>query len=323
MIAKIHSRRIGRFCIAGALALAVAVSSGGVSATVIHDARGHEVNVENPERVVAIGGAVTEILYALGLEDRIVGIDTTSLYPKTALAQKPNVGYMRQLSSEGVLGLNPQLILAIEGSGPRETLEVLETAKVPLVSVPDSHTAEGVTQKINLIAHAMDADARGACLAKAVNTDLASLTAVRERVKTPVRVMFVMSFLNGRALVAGRKTAADAIIAMSGAVNAIDSFDGYKPINDEAIVAAKPDVILTMKRDREEVEKDTVFSNPAFALTPAATNKSFVAMDGLYLLGFGPRTAAAAHDLATKLYPTLFTAAPAWKSAVLATDCRH
>ncbi len=324
MTAETH-RRVKRFRIAGALAVAVAFAapSAGVNATMVHDARGHDVNVESPKRVVAIGGAVTEILYALGLEDRIVGIDTTSLYPKTALAEKPNVGYMRQLSSEGVLGLNPQLILAIEGSGPKETLEVLETAKVPLISVPDKHTAEGVTQKINLIAHAMDADARGACLATAVNADLASLAILRAQIKTPVRVMFVMSFLNGRAMVAGQKTAANAIITMSGAVNAIDSFDGYKPINDEAIVAAKPDVILTMKRDREEVEKDTVFSNPAFALTPAAKNKSFVAMDGLYLLGFGPRTASAAHDLALKLYPSLSSAAPAWTPAVLSADCRH
>lgn len=323
MTIEAHHRRAKRFCIAGVLAVAFAALSAGVNATAIRDARGHDVNVESPRRVVTIGGAVTEILYALGLEDRIVGVDTTSLYPKTALAEKPNVGYMRQLSSEGVLGLNPQLILAIEGSGPKETLEVLENAKVPLISVPDQHTAEGVTQKINLIAHAMDADARGACLAKAVSVDLASLTALRAQIKAPVRVMFVMSFLNGRAMVAGQKTAANAIISMSGATNAIDSFDGYKPINDEAIVAAKPDVILTMKRDREEIEKDTVFSNPAFALTPAAKNKSFVAMDGLYLLGFGPRTASAAHDLALKLYPSLSTAAPAWTPAVLSADCRH
>jgi iron complex transport system substrate-binding protein len=124
-------------------------------------------------------------------------------------------------------------------------------------------------------------------------------------------------------MVAGNKTAADAIIEMSGAVNAIDTFDGYKPVSDEAIVAAKPDVILTMKRGQDEVQKDTVFANPAFALTPAAAGKSFIAMDGLYLLGFGPRTAAAAHDLAIKLYPALSTAAPAWTPAVLSADCRH
>ncbi len=96
------------------------VGAGAVSATgiMVQDARGREVNVDNPQRIVSIGGAVTEILYALGAEDRIVAVDTTSLYPPKAMADKPNVGYMRQLLAEGVLGLNPQLVLAIAGSGP-------------------------------------------------------------------------------------------------------------------------------------------------------------------------------------------------------------
>ncbi len=290
---------------------------------VVHDARGHDINVDNPQRIVSIGGAVTEILYALGFADRIVGIDTTSLYPPAALSEKPNVGYMRQLSPEGVLGLDPKLVLASEGSGPKETLDVLESAKVPLILVPDTHTEIGLIGKINLVAHAMDADSRGACLAKAVSSDLASLKELRARIDKPVRVIFVMSFLNGRAMVAGQKTAADAIIALAGGINAVGDFEGYKPVNDEAIVAAKPDVILTMQRGKDQLEADTMFANPAFALTPAAKTKSFVAMDGLYLLGFGPRTASAAHDLAFKLYPKLSLSAALWRPAVPSADCRH
>lgn len=289
----------------------------------VHDARGQDVQVTDTQRTVSIGGAVTEILYALGLQDRIVGIDSTSLYPNTALSEKPNVGYMRQLSAEGVLGLNPKLILAIDGAGPKETIDVLQNAKVPLVFVPDTHTEEGLVQKINLVAHAMNADTRGACLAKVVSSDLSSLQSLRSKIDKPVRVMFVMSFLNGRAMVAGGKTAADAIIKLAGGVNAIDAFEGYKPVSDEAIIAAKPDVILTMQRGKDQIEKDTVFSNPAFALTPAAKTQSFVAMEGLYLLGFGPRTAAAAHDLAVKLYPSLGSGEADWQPAVFAADCRH
>lgn len=299
---------------------ASAASSAGI---LVQDARGREVSVDNPQRIVSIGGAVTEILYALGLQDRIVGVDTTSLYPQSALSEKPNVGYMRQLSPEGVLGLDPKLILAVEGSGPKETLDVLESAKVPLISVPESFTEEGLVRKINLVAHAMDADARGDCLAKAVSSDLAALKDLRARIDKPVRVMFVMSFLNGRAMVAGRKTAADAIIGLSGGINAVGDFEGYKPVNDEAIVAAKPDVILTMRRGKEDLDADAVFANPAFALTPAAANKSFIAMDGLYLLGFGPRTASAAHDLALQLYPSLSSAGASWRPAEPSADCRH
>ncbi len=307
----------------GLVMTGIGANAASATGIMVQDARGREVNVDNPQRIVSIGGAVTEILYALGLQDRIVGVDTTSLYPQSTLSEKPNVGYMRQLSAEGVLGLDPKLILAIEGSGPKETLDVLESAKVPLISVPESYTEDGLVRKISLVAHAMGADARGACLAKAVSADLASLRELRARIGKPVRVMFVMSFLNGRAMVAGRKTAADAIIGLSGGVNAIGDFEGYKPVNDEAIVAAKPDMILTMQRGREELDADSVFANPAFALTPAAANKSFIAMDGLYLLGFGPRTASAAHDLALKLYPSLAPGDASWRPAQPSADCRH
>lgn len=290
---------------------------------VVHDARGRDVVIGNTARIVSIGGAVTEILYALGLENRIVGIDTTSLYPPKALVEKPNVGYMRQLSAEGVLGLNPQLILAIDGSGPKETLDVLDAAKIPFVSFPETYTEQGLIDKIKLIAHAMDADTRGACLTAAVDKDLAELRKLREGVTKPARVMFVMSFLNGRAMVAGKTTAANEIIKLAGGINAIDGFDGYKPVNDEAIVAGKPDVILTMQRGKDQIEAPTVFANPSFALTPAAAKKSFIAMDGLYLLGFGPRTAAAARDLALALYPDLSDKAASWKPATLSVNCRQ
>ncbi len=306
---------------AGLCVSAVPFAAARAESIVVHDARGRDVAIGNRSRIVSIGGAITEILYALGLEDRIVGVDTTSLYPPKALGEKPNVGYMRQLSAEGVLGLNPQLILAIEGSGPKETLDVLDAAKIPFVSFPETYTEQGLIDKIKMVAHAMDADARGACLTAAVSGDLAELKKLRDSVKKPARVMFVMSFLNGRAMVAGHKTAANEIIKLAGGVNAVDGFEGYKPVNDEAIVAAKPDVILTMQRGREQVDAQTVFANPSFALTPAAAKKSFVAMDGLYLLGFGPRTAAAARDLALSLYPDLTDKAATWKPATLTVDC--
>jgi iron complex transport system substrate-binding protein len=300
---------------------AISLATARADSIVIHDARGRDVVIGNTSRIVSVGGAITEIIYALGLQDRVVGIDSTSLYPEKALAEKPNVGYMRQLSAEGVLGLNPQLILAIEGAGPKETLDVLDAAKIPLVSFPESYTEHGLIDKIKLVAHAMDVDARGACLTTAVSNDLAELKKLRDAVKQPARVMFVMSFLNGRAMVAGQKTAANEIIKMAGGVNAVEGFDGYKPVNDEAIVAARPDVVLTMQRGREQLDAATVFANPSFALTPAAAKKSFVAMDGLYLLGFGPRTAAAARDLAVSLYPDLADKAATWKPAALSVDC--
>ena len=304
---------------AGCFLLGSAASAAGIT---VHDARNRDVMIADPARIVSIGGAITEILYALGFEDRLAGVDSTSLYPAAALRDKPNVGYMRQLSAEGVLGLNPSLVLAAQGSGPKETIDVLEAAKVPLVLVPETFSEAGLIDKIKLVGHAMGADKRAECLAEIVSGDLAQLRELRAKVTRPVRVMFVMSLLNGRAMAAGRSTAANEIIAMAGAVNAIDGYDGYKIINDEAIVAAKPDVVLSIQRGKDSVDAEAVYVHPAFALTPVAANKTFISMEGLYLLGFGPRTAAAARDLSIKIYPALAPQAEKFTPAAVTANCR-
>ena len=288
----------------------------------VHDARNRDIMISDPARIVSIGGAITEILYALGFEDRLAGVDTTSLYPPAALRDKPNVGYMRQISAEGVLGLNPSLVLAVQGSGPKETMDVLEAATVPLVVVPDIFSEKGLLDKIRMVGHAMGADERAECLTAVVAGDLAQLRELRARVTTPVRVMFVMSLLNGRVMAAGKNTAANEIIALAGAVNAIDGYDGYKIISDEAIVAAKPDVVLSIQRGKDSVDAEAVYVHPAFALTPVAANKTFISMEGLYLLGFGPRTAAAARDLSIKLYPALAPQAEKFTPAAITANCR-
>lgn len=287
---------------------------------VVHDARGQDITITDPSRIVAIGGAVTEILYALGLETRIAGVDSTSVYPAAAF-KKPNVGYMRQLSSEGVLGLNPSVIFAMQGSGPKETMDVLEAAKIPVVLVPESYSEQGILDKISLVGHALGADARAACLSTAVAKDLGQLKALRAKVTKPRRVMFVMSLVNGRAMTAGSHTAADEIIKLSGGVNAVTDYEGYKPINDEAIVAAKPDVVLSIDRGKDSLNADAIYQHPAFALTPVVANKSFISMEGLYLLGFGPRTAAAARDLSIRLYPALAPEADKFIPVAPTIDC--
>jgi iron complex transport system substrate-binding protein len=292
------------FLAAGAI-LAIALQGAAAEAVTVKDASSREVRVDDASRIVSIGGAVTEILYALGLEKKIVAIDITSLYPPRAMAEKPNVGYMRALSPEGVLGLNPSLVLATEGSGPKEAIAVLQSAKVPFVLVPDPYSGEGIIEKLNLIAKVTGEETKGACLAARVRSDLDAVAALRKHIDKPVKVLFVLSFVNGRAMVAGRNTAADGIIKLAGGVNAISEYEGYKPINDESVIAANPDFVLAMNRGPESLTAETVFASAAFSATAASARKAFVSMDGLYLLGFGPRTARAARDLAASLYPEL------------------
>jgi iron complex transport system substrate-binding protein len=176
---------------------------------------------------------------------------------------------------------------------------------VPFVRVPDHYTAAGILEKVRLIADVAGVHQGGECLAGEVKTDLGALEHLTAKITQPKKVLFVLSFVGDKPMVAGRNTAADGIIKLAGGVNAMDSYEGYRQISDEAVIAAAPDVVLSMQRPQDNLDAATVFAHAAFSTTPAAAQKSFVAMDGLYLLGFGPRTAAAARDLAASLYPSL------------------
>lgn len=253
-------------------------------------------------RIAAIGGSITEIVYALGEEDRLIARDSTSVYPEAALSL-PDVGYMRALSPEGVLSVGPSGIIALEGSGPKEAMDVIEKASVPLVVVPESFDRAGILEKIRIVGKALGVEDKADALAAQVDADLAAAGQLTAGIAERQRVLFILSTQGGKLLAAGNGTAADGIIAMAGAVNAIDGFSGYKHLSDEAAILACPDVILMMDRggDRNLGEAE-LFALPAIASTPAGQARRLVHMDASYLLGFGPRTAGAIRDLAAALY---------------------
>jgi iron complex transport system substrate-binding protein len=253
-------------------------------------------------RIVSIGGAVTEILYRLGQDAGIVGVDSTSLYPADALRTKANVGYMRALGAEGVLSLNPSLVLAAEGAGPPDALRLIEQAGVPIVRVPDQPSAAGIVERVKVIAQTLDVPERGAALIQEIEHGFAQLAEAKAHITRPTRALFVLSLQNGRPLVGGQGTTADAVLALAGAANAASSLSGWKPMSDEGLIAAAPEAIVMMDHGPGGAAQDP-FAFPAFAATPAAEKRRLVVMDSLYLLGFGPRTPAAARELMAALHP--------------------
>lgn len=256
----------------------------------------------NPSRIASIGGSITEIVYALGEEDKLVARDSTSVYPDTALGL-PDVGYMRALSAEGVLSVAPSGILALRGSGPRETIDVLDKANVQMILVPESFDRAGILAKIHVVGAALNVDSKADALASRVEADLAAAEKLTAGLAERKRVLFILSIQGGKLLAAGSGTAADGIIAMAGGVNAVDGFAGYKHLSDEAAILARPDIILMMDRDGDRsIAGAELFALPAIASTPAGQSKKLVKMEAAYLLGFGPRTAGAIHDLAVSLY---------------------
>ena len=252
-------------------------------------------------KIVVIGGSVTEIVYALGEDKSLVARDSTSLYPEAAL-KLPDVGYMRQLSPEGVLSVNPSGILALQGSGPKEALDVLRKASVQFILVPETYDHEGILEKIRVVGTALGAEGKAEQLAAEVDARLKAAEKQTASIAERKRVLFILSAQGGKIQGAGANTAADGIIKLAGGVSAIEGFTGYKQLSDEAITTARPDIILMMDHAGPAVSDDELFANPAIAATPAGVGHKVLRMNGGYLLGFGPRTADAIHDLAVALY---------------------
>lgn len=258
---------------------------------------------KDAERIVAIGGTVTEIIYALGEGDRVVAVDTTSLYPPEATS-KPNIGYVRQISAEGVLSQKPDLIIAESGAGPVDSINILKASGLAFASIPSPPDTAAIPEKIRAVGRAIGRADKAEELAKTVE---ANLKAVDDKVKAATgpkkKVLFALSLANGRVMAAGNNSSADAMIRLAGGENAVSTIDGYKPLTDEAVIAAAPDVVLVMSGGAQHLTAEQAFALPALAATPAGRNKAFLTMDGLYLLGLGPRAAAAATELNAMLYP--------------------
>lgn len=271
-------------------------------ALVAGNAAAEEIKPVDTSRLVTVGGAVTEIVFALGYGDKVVARDITSFYPGE-VNRLPSVGYMRALAPEGVLSVNPSAILMIQGSGPKETIDVLGKASVPLVAVPEGYDRDAIVAKIKAVGKALGADAKADELVAKVSADVDAAVADAEKVEEGKRkrVLFVMTVQNGKIMAAGEHTAAHGIIALAGGINAVSDFHGYKPLNDEAVINARPDVILLMDTGAQTVSEAEILANPAVALTPAGQDKKVVRLGGSALL-FGPRSAEAIRQVHATLY---------------------
>ena len=270
------------------------------SAGTIIDAGNISVSVKAPKRIVTIGSAITEIVFALGERENVIAIDLTSVTVAGAQGLT-NIGYMRALSTEGVLSQNPDLICVSNDSGPPEVLEALRASGVPFALIPHVPTLEGIQTKVTMLGALLDKTVEAENLNADIETAFVKLAAKISTLKQKPKVLFVLSLADNRIVAGGSDTAADTIITLAGGENIATSFKGYKQMSAEAILASPPDAVLMMQSHTVE----NVFTQTALVGSPAAKASTLIIMDGSYLLGFGPYTANAATELARKLHPDL------------------
>lgn len=253
-------------------------------------------NAAPPARVVGLGGAVTEIVYALDAEKTLVGADASSIYPAAAL-KLPKVGYYRAVSVEGLASLKPDLVLASDQAGPPQALEQIRKLGSKVVTLPSAPSVEALDQRILGTATALDMPDRGRALVDRLHAELRDIRPVSQ----PVRVLIVSSH-TGKMQAMGNDTAGDAMLKLAGGTNVLAGQTGLKPFSAEAAAALKPDVIVTTTMSvGASGSADAFLAQPGLNATPAARNKRIVVMDDLLLLGFGPRLPEALRQLQTGL----------------------
>lgn len=248
------------------------------------------------ERIIPLGGDVTEIAWALGADNTLVARDSTSTWPAEVL-KLPNVGYVRQLNAEGILSLRPTLVLASAQVQPSQVLDRLAENHVKVVTVPGGYSLADIDKKVDVIAGALGKKEQGDRLRKKLDAEIATLP------KQPLnkRVLFILSHGGMGSMVAGQETAADGAIRAAGLTNAMQGFSHYRALSQEGVIASKPDlVVISADGVKSMGGEENLWKLPGLASTPAGRNKQVQIIDDIALLGFSVRTPQALHDLRSK-----------------------
>jgi iron complex transport system substrate-binding protein len=300
------SRALRALALAGLLASTSTVVAAAQEPLTVIDVGGDAVVIEDASRVATLGGVFTETAYALGAQDQLIAVDASSFHPPEALKEKPNFGYYRFLSAEPVLAQGPSLIIGNEETGPPEVVQQLRDAGVPILLLPDGNDVQGARELIATLGVVFGRDGEAQDLLASLDAEVAAAEALVAQTTSSPRVLFILQPPDAPMLVAGAVTAAGSMIELAGGTNVYPGFPTYIPMTPEGILESDPEVILTTTRSIERLGGyDAFLEQPGISQTSAVENDRVVAMDDLYLMGFGPRTGQAIADLARLLHPEL------------------
>ncbi len=238
------------------------------------------------ERIISIGGDVTEIIYALNAEQNLVGRDSTSMIPQ-AVNALPDIGYMRQLNAEGILALKPTKVIATEVAQPSIVLEQLKSAGVSVDTIPFKYSAENVVEKIKKVGESLGKQTQAVTLAENFANELKAIP----NSPLDVRILFVLNRAGANQTVAGKDTVADEAIKLIGAKNAMGNNVRFVPISQEGVIAANPDLIVMTRLGIQSLGSiEKVWELPGIAHTNAGKNKQLVIVEDIAFMSFGLTT---------------------------------
>jgi iron complex transport system substrate-binding protein len=277
------------------------------------DNQGTEVTITSTDRILALDlyGSLSRVVFELGLGDNVVGRDVSSDFAE--VADRPLVTQNgHDLNAEAILGLAPTLILTDSSLGPWDTVLQMRDAGIPVVVVDSKRSIASIPTLVDQVAAAVGLPQRGIelrdRLAASINETIAQITAVAPADPAD-RLRMVFLYVRGQAGVYymfGEGSGADDLITSLGGIDvALEiGWQGMRPLTDEGLVAAAPDLVLMMTGGLESVGgvEGLLEHVPALAQTPAGENQRIVDMSDTQILSFGPDTPRTLEALAVAIY---------------------
>lgn len=284
-------------------------------ATVVsHDPDGdRDVVVHDASRVIALdlAGSLAATVWGLGLGDTLVGRDMSTTFPGTEHLPVVTSG-AHAVNAESVLALRPTLVLTDGTVGPRDVLEQLRESGVTVVFLANEPSLEGAAQLARDTAEALGVAEVGELLAARIASDVDTVRAQIASVAPSdpdkqLRIVFLyLRGASGIYYLFGAESGADHLIQALGArdVAAELGWEGMRPMTDEAMIEADPDVVLVMTNGLASAGgvAGLLEAKPALALTSAGQHRRIVDMADGEVLSFGPRSALVLDALARALY---------------------
>lgn len=282
-------------------------SSGKVEYSIeITDQSGKVVKlVKIPERIISLAPGNTEILYALGLEDKVVGVTDYCNYPPEA-KQKPGIGGFSTPDVEKLVALSPDLVLATS-MHQKTVIPRLEEMGIPVVTL-DPKTFDEILESINLVGRVTGKEKEACAVVAGMRTKIKSVTDKTENLLETQKPRVLYLTWYDPLMAAGLRTIQDELIQKAGGVNVAHSLIGQASISLEAVVTANPEVIIA------GVGMGTGGDAPLqFARTePRLTNTDAVRHNRVYAIDVdlagrsGPRITDALEQFAEFIHPELF-----------------
>ncbi|MER7970553.1 ABC transporter substrate-binding protein [Streptomyces sp. NPDC096080] len=271
----------------------------------VGSADGRKVTVREAERIVPLSGSLSEIVFTLGLGDRVVARDITATFQQAS--GLPLVTRGHDVSAESVLSLRPDLVIAESTSGPEEAMDQIRAAGVPVLTVAAARGLDDVGRRIGAVAGALGVPDAGKRLTTRSEDRIAAVRKGVPHQKKKPRVAFL--YLRGSAsvyLIGGEGSGAGSLIEAAGGVDAgaeSGLTKDFTAITSEALVKAAPDAILVMTKGLESVGGiDGLVKIPGVAETPAGMDRRIVSVEDGVLLNYGPRTDQVLTSVVTQLY---------------------